>query len=164
MRSQVGEVRNTTISRKGKGCWIHTKHCWSNGSKLLQRNKSHTLVHSCRFASDCFGCYRSAAAAESFTGLVTGRIQLFFLRSLVHNSGKSHINNTENLISRSYAEIQFHYEQTKMSHDYPCYSSTVLTCFSGAILAGIYALCTETRFTEWQLGWNIRLVASAYMV
>ncbi|XP_075492623.1 WAT1-related protein At1g68170-like [Primulina tabacum] len=50
------------------------------------------------------------------------------------------------------------YPATKMSYNNPCYSSTVLTCFSGAILAGVYALCTE-----WQLGWNIRLVASAYM-
>ncbi|XP_073042077.1 WAT1-related protein At1g68170-like [Primulina eburnea] len=66
-------------------------------------------------------------------------------------------------VSSCFSYAAWYIIQTKMSYDYPCYSSTVLTCFSGAILAGIYALCTETRFTEWQLGWNIRLVASAYM-
>ncbi|KAI3451037.1 hypothetical protein Pfo_007702 [Paulownia fortunei] len=52
--------------------------------------------------------------------------------------------------------------QTKMSQSYPCYSSTALTCFIGAIMAGAYCMCRERQWTEWKLGWNIRLLASAY--
>ncbi|KZV25968.1 hypothetical protein F511_08913 [Dorcoceras hygrometricum] len=66
-------------------------------------------------------------------------------------------------VSSCFCYAAWYIIQTKMSFNYPCYSSTVLTCFNGAILAGLYALCTETRLAEWRLGWNIRLVASAYM-
>ncbi|XP_073128867.1 WAT1-related protein At1g25270-like [Henckelia pumila] len=53
--------------------------------------------------------------------------------------------------------------QAKMSKIYPCYSSTALTCLSGAITSGIYSLCTERNWTNWKLGWNLRLLAAAYM-
>ncbi|RZC66056.1 hypothetical protein C5167_009743 [Papaver somniferum] len=53
--------------------------------------------------------------------------------------------------------------QTKMSEKIQCYySSTALMCGMGSIQAVGFALCMERDWTQWQLGWNIRLLASAY--
>ncbi|GLT41955.1 hypothetical protein SLA2020_159800 [Shorea laevis] len=53
--------------------------------------------------------------------------------------------------------------QTKMSEKYPChYTSTALTCVMGAIQSVAYALCTEKDWSQWRLGWNVRLLTVAY--
>ncbi|XP_039038206.1 WAT1-related protein At1g68170-like [Hibiscus syriacus] len=53
--------------------------------------------------------------------------------------------------------------QTKMSEKYPCYySSTALTCTMAAIQTTALALCVEKDWSQWKLGWNIRLLTVAY--
>ncbi|KAF5454150.1 hypothetical protein F2P56_023834 [Juglans regia] len=53
--------------------------------------------------------------------------------------------------------------QTKMSERYPChYSSAALMCVMGAIQSAVYALCTESDWSQWKLGWNIRLLTVSY--
>ncbi|KAK9007466.1 hypothetical protein V6N11_074388 [Hibiscus sabdariffa] len=53
--------------------------------------------------------------------------------------------------------------QTKMSEKYPCYySSTALTCTMAAIQTTVVALCVEKDWSQWKLGWNIRLLTVAY--
>ncbi|KAF8404426.1 hypothetical protein HHK36_009311 [Tetracentron sinense] len=53
--------------------------------------------------------------------------------------------------------------QAKMSARYPCqYSSTALMCVMGSFQAVIFAICVERDWTQWKLGWNIRLLSVAY--
>ncbi|KAK9286564.1 hypothetical protein L1049_014963 [Liquidambar formosana] len=53
--------------------------------------------------------------------------------------------------------------QAKMSATYPCYlSSTALMNVMGSIQAVVFALCTERDWSQWKLGWNIRLLTVAY--
>ncbi|KAB2628477.1 WAT1-related protein [Pyrus ussuriensis x Pyrus communis] len=52
---------------------------------------------------------------------------------------------------------------TKMSVSYPCYySSTALMSAMGSIQAVGFALCMEREWSQWMLGWNIRLLTAAY--
>ncbi|KAL6513161.1 hypothetical protein OROGR_020647 [Orobanche gracilis] len=54
--------------------------------------------------------------------------------------------------------------QAKMTDTYPChYSSTALIAISGSIQAVIFALCMEKDWSQWKLGWNIRLLTVSYM-
>ncbi|XP_027348408.1 WAT1-related protein At1g68170-like [Abrus precatorius] len=51
--------------------------------------------------------------------------------------------------------------QTKMSKKFPWhYSIAALTSATSSILSIIYALCTERDWTQWKLGWNLRLLAA----
>ncbi|XP_058752236.1 WAT1-related protein At1g25270-like [Vicia villosa] len=51
----------------------------------------------------------------------------------------------------------------KMSEKYPThYSSTALMSFWASLLSIVFALCFEREFSEWKLGWNIRLLTVAY--
>ncbi|XP_019424905.1 PREDICTED: WAT1-related protein At1g25270-like [Lupinus angustifolius] len=53
--------------------------------------------------------------------------------------------------------------QAKMSKEYSShYSSTALMITAGAIQATIYGLCVERDWSQWKLGWNIRLLTVAY--
>lgn len=53
--------------------------------------------------------------------------------------------------------------QAKMSKEYPShYSSTALMSTMGAIQATAFGLCVERDWSQWKLGWNIRLLAVAY--
>ncbi|XP_024026193.1 WAT1-related protein At1g25270 [Morus notabilis] len=53
--------------------------------------------------------------------------------------------------------------QAKMSEKYPCYySSTALMSIMATIQTIIFALCTERDWSQWKLGWNIRLLTVAY--
>ncbi|XP_065851140.1 WAT1-related protein At1g68170-like [Euphorbia lathyris] len=53
--------------------------------------------------------------------------------------------------------------QTKMSKAYPCpYSSTSLTTLMASIQATMFAVITEKDWSQWKLGWNIRLLTVAY--
>ncbi|KAJ4847367.1 hypothetical protein Tsubulata_018009 [Turnera subulata] len=53
--------------------------------------------------------------------------------------------------------------QTKMSKRYPChYSSTALMCGMASLQSVIFTLCIERNWSQWKLGWNIRLFTSAY--
>ncbi|XP_027338078.1 WAT1-related protein At1g25270-like [Abrus precatorius] len=53
--------------------------------------------------------------------------------------------------------------QAKMSKEYPChYSSTALMSTMGAIQATVFGVCVERDWSQWKLGWNIRLLAVAY--
>ncbi|XP_041020540.1 WAT1-related protein At1g68170-like [Juglans microcarpa x Juglans regia] len=52
-----------------------------------------------------------------------------------------------------------------MMEKYPChYSSTALMCVMGAIQSVVFALCLERDWSQWKLGWNIRLLTVAYSV
>lgn len=52
-----------------------------------------------------------------------------------------------------------------MSKEYPSrYSSTALMSTAGAVQATVYGLCVERDWSQWKLGWNIRLLAVAYSV
>ncbi|KAI3448292.1 hypothetical protein Pfo_004957 [Paulownia fortunei] len=54
--------------------------------------------------------------------------------------------------------------QAKMSETYPChYSSTALISIMGSVQAVVFALCTERDWSQWKLGWNLRLLTVAYM-
>ncbi|KAK7302477.1 hypothetical protein RJT34_13367 [Clitoria ternatea] len=53
--------------------------------------------------------------------------------------------------------------QTKMSKEYTGHhSSTALMSLMGAIQATIFALCVEKDWSQWRLGWSIRLLTAAY--
>ncbi|KAJ1434968.1 EamA domain [Sesbania bispinosa] len=53
--------------------------------------------------------------------------------------------------------------QAKMSERYPShYSSTALMSFWGSVLSIVFALCIERDWSQWRLGWNIRLLTVAY--
>ncbi|WCJ29101.1 nodulin MtN21 /EamA-like transporter family protein [Euphorbia peplus] len=53
--------------------------------------------------------------------------------------------------------------QTKMSRVYPCpYSSTALMSMMASIQATLFAIFTQKDWSEWNLGWNIRLLTVAY--
>ncbi|XP_062178028.1 WAT1-related protein At1g25270-like [Alnus glutinosa] len=53
--------------------------------------------------------------------------------------------------------------QAKLSEKYPChFSSTALMCMMGAIQAVAFALCMEKDWSQWKLGWNIRLLTVVY--
>ncbi|XP_024168654.1 WAT1-related protein At1g25270 [Rosa chinensis] len=53
--------------------------------------------------------------------------------------------------------------QAKMSKRYPChYSSTALMSVMGSIQSVVFALCVERDWSQWKLGWNIKLLAAAY--
>ncbi|WJX26268.1 hypothetical protein P8452_15214 [Trifolium repens] len=53
--------------------------------------------------------------------------------------------------------------QAKMSKEYQGhYSSTALMSLMGAIQATVFALCVEKDWSQWRLGWSIRLLTSAY--
>ncbi|XP_012073992.1 WAT1-related protein At1g68170 [Jatropha curcas] len=53
--------------------------------------------------------------------------------------------------------------QAKMSERYPSpYSSTALMSLMASIQASVYAFCMEKDWSQWKLGWNIRLLTAAY--
>ncbi|BAT74021.1 hypothetical protein LR48_Vigan01g084000 [Vigna angularis] len=53
--------------------------------------------------------------------------------------------------------------QTRMSKEYPSHlSSTALMTFMGAIQATVFALCVEKDWSQWRLGWSIRLLTAAF--
>uniref|UniRef100_A0A7N0TWT7 EamA domain-containing protein n=1 Tax=Kalanchoe fedtschenkoi TaxID=63787 RepID=A0A7N0TWT7_KALFE len=53
--------------------------------------------------------------------------------------------------------------QTKMSERYPCqYSCTALLSVMAAVQATLFALCTERDWSQWSLGFNIRLFSVFY--
>ncbi|XP_054800137.1 WAT1-related protein At1g25270-like [Prosopis cineraria] len=53
--------------------------------------------------------------------------------------------------------------QTKMSKNYPChYSSTALMSIMGSLLSVAFALYLERDWTQWKLGWNVRLLTITY--
>ena len=52
-----------------------------------------------------------------------------------------------------------------MIESYPClYSSTALVCTMSFMQAIVFALCTERDWSQWKLGWNLRLLTAAYSV
>ncbi|KAJ8529850.1 hypothetical protein K7X08_036685 [Anisodus acutangulus] len=53
--------------------------------------------------------------------------------------------------------------QAKAAKRYPCpYSFTALLNVMAAVQCFVVAMVVERDFTQWKLGWNIRLLASAY--
>ncbi|GLT95102.1 hypothetical protein SLE2022_128050 [Rubroshorea leprosula] len=53
--------------------------------------------------------------------------------------------------------------QAKMIETYPCpYTSTALMSAIGAIQSTVYVLCTEKDWSQWKLGWSIKLLTVAY--
>ncbi|XP_061340805.1 WAT1-related protein At1g25270-like [Gastrolobium bilobum] len=53
--------------------------------------------------------------------------------------------------------------QAKMSKEFPSHlSSTALMNLTGAIQSTVFALCVEKDWSQWRLGWNIRLLTAAF--
>ncbi|XP_026395984.1 WAT1-related protein At1g25270-like [Papaver somniferum] len=53
--------------------------------------------------------------------------------------------------------------QTKLSQSYPCYySSTALIVSMASVQSAGFALCTVRDWSEWKLGWNVRLFSVIY--
>ncbi|XVE67508.1 hypothetical protein DITRI_Ditri08aG0166700 [Diplodiscus trichospermus] len=53
--------------------------------------------------------------------------------------------------------------QAKMSVKFPyLYSTTALMCVMGSIQSAAFALCTEKDWSQWKLGWNVRLLAVTF--
>ncbi|KAJ9552214.1 hypothetical protein OSB04_016259 [Centaurea solstitialis] len=53
--------------------------------------------------------------------------------------------------------------QANMVKTYPCpYSVTALTSIMGAVQATMFGLCTNRNWSDWKLGWNVRLLTVAY--
>ncbi|XP_052485064.1 WAT1-related protein At1g68170-like [Gossypium raimondii] len=51
-----------------------------------------------------------------------------------------------------------------MSVEFPyLYSSTALMCLMGSIQGALYAVCTVGDWNQWKLGWNVRLLAVAFV-
>ncbi|XP_039002838.1 WAT1-related protein At1g25270-like [Hibiscus syriacus] len=54
--------------------------------------------------------------------------------------------------------------QAKMTVRFPyLYSSTALMCVTGGLQGALIALCTVRDWSQWKLGWNVRLLAVAYV-
>ncbi|XP_027106361.1 WAT1-related protein At1g68170 [Coffea arabica] len=81
-----------------------------------------------------------------------------------HQNSRNHILGPLLAISSSFSAALSLIFQAKMSERYPChYSSTALICLMGSLQTVIFALCVENnRWSEWKLGWNIRLLAVSY--
>lgn len=59
----------------------------------------------------------------------------------------------------------FLYIQAKAAQRYPCpYSFTALLNVMAAVQCFVVAVVVERDWKEWKLGWNVRLLASAYTV
>lgn len=54
--------------------------------------------------------------------------------------------------------------QARMSRVYPLYSGTFLMCACAAVQCAVYAMSRERDWSEWRLGWNIRLLTVIYTV
>ncbi|KAF7803673.1 WAT1-related protein [Senna tora] len=53
--------------------------------------------------------------------------------------------------------------QAKVSEKYPChYSSTALMNVMASVLSVAFAFCVDRDWSEWRLGWNIKLLTVAY--
>ncbi|KAM1311582.1 hypothetical protein PS2_008035 [Malus domestica] len=53
--------------------------------------------------------------------------------------------------------------QKKMTRDYPCqYSSTALMSIMASIQSTAFALCKERDWSQWKLGWGIKLFTAVY--
>ncbi|XP_050209133.1 WAT1-related protein At1g25270-like [Mercurialis annua] len=53
--------------------------------------------------------------------------------------------------------------QSKLSKVYPChYSNAALMSVMGSIQCVIFSLCLERNWSQWKLGWDLRLLAVAY--
>ncbi|CAH9130681.1 unnamed protein product [Cuscuta epithymum] len=53
--------------------------------------------------------------------------------------------------------------QAKMSKVYDChYSSTALITVMGSLQSVVFAFCTERGWSQWKLGWNLRLLIVLY--
>lgn len=42
-------------------------------------------------------------------------------------------------------------------------STTALMCTMGSIQGSVIAICTEKDWSQWKLGWNVRLLAVAFV-
>ncbi|KAM1120287.1 hypothetical protein ACFX13_045169 [Malus domestica] len=53
--------------------------------------------------------------------------------------------------------------QKKMTRDYPCqYSSTAMMSIMASIQSTAFALCRERDWSQWKLGWDIKLFTAVY--
>ncbi|WVY95268.1 hypothetical protein V8G54_034356 [Vigna mungo] len=128
------------------------------------------------------GAAGKAKVLGTITG-VGGAMMLTFLKGVEINIWTSHINllhekgTTETLNGDSGSKLLGVFcglgsclcfalwliIQAQMSKEFPGHhSSTALMSTMGAIQATVFALCIEKDWSQWRLGWNIRLLASAY--
>ncbi|KAB2628489.1 WAT1-related protein [Pyrus ussuriensis x Pyrus communis] len=53
--------------------------------------------------------------------------------------------------------------QKKMTRDYPCqYSSTALMSIMASMQSTVFPLCRERDWSQWKLGWDIKLFTAVY--
>ncbi|MED6165188.1 hypothetical protein PIB30_097225 [Stylosanthes scabra] len=141
-----------------------------------------TFVLAVTFGFEKLKLGRAAGKAKVFGTLIGigGAMVLTFLKGMQINIWTFHVNLLKNNPSSSHHHSNdllgvvcaiascFSYAswliiQTKMSKEYPSHnSSTALMLTAAAIQATVFAFCTERDLSQWKLGWNIRLLASAY--
>lgn len=52
-----------------------------------------------------------------------------------------------------------------MGENYPfTYSASALFCITASIEATIYTIITDSNWSDWKLGWNLRLLSVVYTV
>ncbi|PRQ20113.1 putative EamA domain-containing protein [Rosa chinensis] len=81
----------------------------------------------------------------------------------LHRSTGSHLLGSFSALGSAVSYAMWLTVQAKMSKRYPCpYSSTALMSVMGSIQSVAFALCLERDWSQWKLGWNIKLLTAAY--
>ncbi|KAL9236029.1 hypothetical protein vseg_010742 [Gypsophila vaccaria] len=89
-------------------------------------------------------------------------VNTYFLKPTheAHHSSQQNLLGSFMAIAGCFSYAGWLIVQTKMSVRYPCYySSTALMCVMAAIQSVVCALVLERDWSEWKLGWNVRLLA-----
>ncbi|KAK9096403.1 hypothetical protein Sjap_021900 [Stephania japonica] len=91
------------------------------------------------------------------------RIGGFHPNHIIHPSHGNHVMGSLMAVGSCFSYAIWLIVQAKMVEKYPCpYSSTALMCITSSILATIFALCTDRDWSQWKVGWDIRLLTVAY--
>ncbi|KAM5574671.1 WAT1-related protein [Rosa sericea] len=81
----------------------------------------------------------------------------------LHRSTGSHLLGSFSALGSAVSYAMWLTVQAKMSKRYPCpYSSTGLMSVMGSIQSVAFALCVERDWSQWKLGWNIKLFTAAF--
>ena len=123
---------------------VHLLH-HQNGVHRHTNNTSGT-------AKNLFGALTSLASSISYA------LWLIIQVSLISDYQQLLINNQ--CLVLTYFAFQKKMTEKYQSH----YTSTVLMSFWDSVVSVVFALCNERDWSQWRLGWNIRLLTVAYGV
>ncbi|XP_027921943.1 WAT1-related protein At1g25270-like isoform X3 [Vigna unguiculata] len=87
-----------------------------------------------------------------------------FHTTLLHKNQKGHLGSSNLDSGRRWVGVLCGLGSvTKMNKEYPShFSSSALMSLMGAIQATVFALCVEKDWSQWRLGWSIRLLTAAF--